>query len=85
MRAPHGARRGPRAAVRACPSEALASLTGSVVATTDPVHPERAWRRGRTHHEWWPAGERPVGSAITPDLEDVVIAASLARRSGVAA
>ena len=67
------------------PEEALASLVGTVVTTTDPVHPERAWRRGRTHHEWWPPGERPVGSTIAPDLEDVVIAASLARRAGVAA
>lgn len=67
------------------PEEALASLVGSVVSTPEPVHPDRAWRRGRTHHEWWPPGEQPVGSSITPDLEDVVIAAALARRTGVAA
>ncbi|MDO8106992.1 ABC transporter ATP-binding protein [Isoptericola sp. b441] len=67
------------------PDQALDAVTGTVTVTTSPTHPERAWRRGREHHEWWPPGERAHGQVVTPDLEDVVIAASLARRAGVPA
>ena len=63
-----------------------AAVVGTVVATPTPVHPERAWRRGREHHEWWPPGEQPTsGRQVEPDLEDVVVVASLARRAGVRA
>jgi ABC-2 type transport system ATP-binding protein len=65
------------------PDDVLGSLVGTVVAVPRPVHPERAWRRGREHHEWWPPGEVAVGTPVVADLEDVVIAAALARR-GVA-
>jgi ABC-2 type transport system ATP-binding protein len=68
------------------PSDALGAVVGTVVATATPVHPERAWRRGREHHEWWPPGEQPAsGRVVEPDLEDVVVVASLARRTGVRA
>ncbi|MCV2393590.1 ABC transporter ATP-binding protein [Actinotalea sp. M2MS4P-6] len=62
------------------PADALQAMVGTVVRVATPTHPERAWRRGREHHEWFPPGEQPVGTPVTPDLEDVVIAASLARR-----
>jgi ABC-2 type transport system ATP-binding protein len=36
-------------------------------------------------HEYWPAAGPPPGAtAISPDLEDIVIALSLARRNKVA-
>lgn len=70
--------------VAGTPDDALAALTGSVVATSSPVHPERAWRRGRSYREWWPPGQTPVGDEVPTELEDVVIVASLARRAGVA-
>jgi ABC-2 type transport system ATP-binding protein len=35
-------------------------------------------------HEYWPVGDPPSGTtAIAPDLEDIVIALSLARRDRV--
>lgn len=70
--------------VSGTPAEALGGLRGTVVATRAPVDRERAWRRGRGFHEWWPPGEDAVGDPIVADLEDVVVAASLARRAGVA-
>lgn len=67
------------------PADALAAMPGVVTATTTPVHPARAWRRGREHHEWWPPGETPAGGRpVPPDLEDVAIVATLARRGAAA-
>jgi ABC-2 type transport system ATP-binding protein len=66
--------------ISAPPQEALLSVPGAVCRTPTPTHPERAWRRGRSHHEWWPPGEVPHGDVVSPDLEDVVVVASLARR-----
>ena len=63
------------------PDEALGSLDGVVLAVDRPVHPERAWRRGRTFREWWPTGETPTsGAPVLLTLEDVVIASSIARQ-----
>ncbi len=62
------------------PADALDAVDGTVVRVAAPTHPERAWRRGRQHHEWFPPGEQPIGTPVRPDLEDVVISASLARR-----
>ena len=37
-------------------------------------------RRGRDRHEYWPSGDPPTDvAAVEPDLEDIVIALSLAR------
>ena len=59
-------------------------LTGEVTQTDKPVRAEWAWRRGRVQHEYWPAAGPPPGSTvIAPDLEDIVIALSLARRNAV--
>lgn len=45
-----------------------------------PTRPEWSWRRGRNRHEYWPDGDPPPEAAIVdPDLEDIVIALSLAR------
>lgn len=62
--------------------EVLAGFRGLVTATDAPVRPAWTWRRGRVQHEYWPDGETPsYGSVVAPDLEDVVIALSLLRRS----
>jgi ABC-2 type transport system ATP-binding protein len=67
-----------RTLLKGPPRDVVASLSGTVVATTSPVRPEFGWRRGQQFLEWWPAGQLPTdGTAIEPDLEDVVIAASM--------
>jgi ABC-2 type transport system ATP-binding protein len=58
----------------------LALLPGSVTAPIAPTRRAWSWRRGRAFHEYWPPGTEPVGPALAPDLEDVVIALSLQRR-----
>ncbi len=57
------------------PAEVVASMPGAVVETARPSDRSRAWRRGRIWREWRPEG---AADAVTPDLEDVVIVASLA-------
>lgn len=66
--------------------EIRASFPGRLVAgeSRDAHHP--SWRRGRSWRTWLDddaedAGDRPL---LEPDLEDVVMAASLARRDEVA-
>ncbi len=55
---------------------------GVVTESGEPVRPEWSWRRGRSRHEFWPDADPPAGLAIVePDLEDIVIALSLARRA----
>ena len=61
-----------------------AGFTGVVTQTAEPVRAEWAWRRGRVQHEYWPGADPPPGAtAVAPDLEDIVIALSLARRNAV--
>jgi len=61
-----------------------ADFTGVVTQTAEPVRAEWAWRRGRVQHEYWPGADPPPGAtAVAPDLEDIVIALSLARRNAV--
>ena len=64
--------------------EVLGSLPGVLTETEDAVRPAWSWRRGRVRHEYWPDGGPERGTVVAPDLEDVVIALSLARRAGVA-
>lgn len=55
---------------------------GVITADPNPVRPEWSWRRGRSRREYWP--ETPAGSdapTVEPDLEDIVIAMSMARIS----
>lgn len=67
------------------PAEVLAGLPGIVVAVSEPVRRDWAWRRGRVFHEWWPDGGTPSGSRqIQPDLEDIVIARTLHRSASPA-
>ena len=68
-------------------------FAGVVTQADQPVRAGWAWRRGRVLHEYWPGGDRsspstpsspPAGTTIVaPDLEDIVIALSLARRDAV--
>ena len=61
--------------------DVLASLPGVVTADQRAARPEWSWRRGRARHEYWPDGAPTSGALVAPDLEDVVIALSLARRA----
>jgi ABC-2 type transport system ATP-binding protein len=60
--------------------------SGAVTETDDPIRPEWSWRRGRHRHEYWPDGEPPAPlDRVDPDLEDIVISLSMARRAKVGA
>src|SRR5690606_33816380 len=64
--------------VEGTPAQVVASMPGTVVSTATPRRPAMAWRRGRTYREWWPPQQPPQGGdPVVPDLEDVVIVASL--------
>jgi ABC-2 type transport system ATP-binding protein len=66
---------GPYDAVRA-------EFRGAITQSDEPVRPEWSWRRGRRRREYWPGADQPAGSTVVdPDLEDIVIALSLARRA----
>jgi len=61
-----------------------ASFAGVVTQAGRPVRADWSWRRGRVLHEYWPEGQPPAGTTtVAPDLEDIVIALSLARRNMV--
>lgn len=63
------------------PAALLASMHRAVVEVDESS--AMSWRRGGSFHEWIPDGP-PAGSqrAVTPDLEDLVIAEMLRVRSG---
>jgi ABC-2 type transport system ATP-binding protein len=61
------------------PAEVVTALPGAVVEVESPTDPQLAWRHGPRWREWRPAGD-PAG--VAPDLEDVVIVASLAAGAG---
>lgn len=67
--------------------DVLASVPGRV--TVSPVRHDagRSWRRGLLHHEHWADGAVIPADAqvVTPDLEDAVVALSLARRAAAGA
>ncbi len=59
---------------------------GVVTESGEPVRPEWSWRRGRGRREFWPDADPSTGRAVVePDLEDIVIALSLARRAAALA
>ncbi|GIG20032.1 hypothetical protein Cch01nite_07560 [Cellulomonas chitinilytica] len=59
-----------------------AHFSGTVTRVAAAARPAWSWRRGPERHEYWPAGQAPPGSQVVePDLEDIVIALSLVRRS----
>jgi ABC-2 type transport system ATP-binding protein len=64
------------------PDEVVAGIPGHVSTMTEPPRdePERArsWRRGHEYRRW-SEGPAPVGQAPADDLEDALVAASLAK------
>ena len=59
-------------------------FAGVVTQTDQAVRAEWAWRRGRVLHEYWPGSDPPAGTTtVAPDLEDIVVALSLARYHAV--
>lgn len=55
---------------------------GTVTEAQQPSRPQWSWRRGRSRREYWADGDSPPGvTRVEPDLEDIVIALSLARRA----
>ena len=75
---------GGRVLVQGSYDQVRAGFVGALTQADQPVRAEWSWRRGRVLHEYWPGGDPPAGTAIVaPDLEDIVIALSLARRNTV--
>ena len=72
-----------RVLVQGSYDQVRAGFAGVVTQTEEPVRAEWAWRRGRVLHEYWPGCVPSAGATIAPDLEDIVIALSLARRNAV--
>jgi ABC-2 type transport system ATP-binding protein len=74
------------------PDQIVSQMPGSVRATErcpSGAEAQRAWRRGGRWRVWDPPGAAPllgdsrsVGEAITPDLQDAVTVAALARELG---
>ena len=62
-----------RAVLSGVPDAVIAATPGTIVRTSRPTVPTRAWRRGRTFHEWLPEGSTDRGQIIDPDLEDAII------------
>ncbi|WP_418274901.1 ABC transporter ATP-binding protein [Isoptericola jiangsuensis] len=60
------------------PDEVVGAVPGTVSVGDGPAD-ERTWRRGRTFHTWSPPGADAPGRAVTPDMEDTLIALTLAR------
>lgn len=70
-----------RALASGTPAEVLAKAPGTITSGDAPAGPrELSWRRGHATRSWHPgppaSGERP----ISPDMEDTVIALTLAAR-----
>lgn len=59
------------------PEDVRAASPGDVVDTTQAQRPELTWRKGRARREWFPDGAPSGAHLVRPDLEDVVIVASL--------
>jgi ABC-2 type transport system ATP-binding protein len=59
-----------------------ASFPGTLTQADEPIRPEWSWRRGRHRREYWPSSDQPAHlTPVEADLEDIVIALSLAERS----
>jgi ABC-2 type transport system ATP-binding protein len=69
------------------PDEIVAALPGTIVAVTGrPTGAEepRSWRRGGGWRVWIPPGSPPqAGDPVSPDLQDAVTVAALAREAGL--
>jgi ABC-2 type transport system ATP-binding protein len=61
--------------------EVRAGFPGVITRDAQPQRRSWSWRRGTQRHEYWPDGDAPADRNRTdPDLQDIVIALSLARR-----
>jgi ABC-2 type transport system ATP-binding protein len=69
------------------PYDSVRSEFGGVITRgINPVRTQWSWRRGKQRHEYWPDGDQPAHlDVVEPDLEDIVIALSLARRATIRA
>ena len=68
--------------------EVRAGFVGTITRDPSAIRPEWSWRRGRERREYWPASDQPADrTVVDPDLEDLVVALSLAatNRDGAAA
>lgn len=66
------------------PADVVGAVPGTVSVSDSgadgaPAGP-RTWRRGRSFHTWTPDGETAPGPAVEPDLEDTLIALTLAQQ-----
>jgi ABC-2 type transport system ATP-binding protein len=66
--------------LRGAPGEVLGSIPGHVRASSARGASEFTWRRGHEYREWLPA-DPPAGVPRAADLEDAVVAASLAKEA----
>jgi ABC-2 type transport system ATP-binding protein len=66
--------------LRGTPASVLESVPGHVVASSSRGSGPATWRRGHQYREWLP-GDPPVGTPRAADLEDAVVAASLAKEA----
>jgi len=79
---------GGRALLQRTYDEGRAGFVGTTTRDPSAVRPEWSWRRGRERREYWPASDQPADrTVVDPDLEDLVVALSLAatNRDGAAA
>jgi len=64
------------------PEQIIAAVPGSVQLVDDAAPPSsRSWRRGRARHEWTPTPPPSSGRLVECDLEDALIADTLARHA----
>ena len=77
---------GGRALAAGTPEEIVAGLPGTITAPAGPpgaAEQPRSWRRGGAWRVWVPAGAAaPAGQPVSPDLQDAVTVAALARETG---
>ncbi|HTR71326.1 MAG TPA: ABC transporter ATP-binding protein [Mycobacteriales bacterium] len=77
---------GGRVLVQGPYDEVRREFPGAITSSDEPVRRAWSWRRGRQRHEYWPDGDPPAHLArVDADLEDIVIALSLARRASTEA
>jgi ABC-2 type transport system ATP-binding protein len=74
-----------RALTSGTPTDLLAATPGTITAGRAAAdHPELSWRRGRSTHSWHPGPPAPGEEPLTPDMEDSVIAYTLADQHAAA-
>jgi ABC-2 type transport system ATP-binding protein len=61
------------------PEQVVTAVPGTISVSDAAPAGERTWRRGRSFHTWTPDGGTPPGRVVDPDLEDTLIALTLAR------